>query len=247
MSEFNFRSHFWPFQIDTQLFFWNFWQNGWRLPFWMSLSTFHFRSHFWPIQIDTQLFFFWKFWQNPCCRPFWMSENHFRSHFYPFHIDTQLKFFWNFWQWLTSANLDVMSEFHFRSHSWPFQIDTQLYFLWNFWQNGWRRLFWMSKIHFRSHFWPFQIDMQLYFFLKFLTKSLLSAILDVRNSLWITFLTILDQYRFFFDFFFYKMADVGHFGCPNFTFDRIPGHFRSIRNFNNFLWNFWQNGWRRLF
>ena len=33
-----------------------------------------------------------------------------------------------------------------------------------------------------------------------------------------------------------KMADVGHFGCPN--FDRISGHFRSIRNFifwGNFL------------
>ena len=30
------------------------------------------------------------------------------------------------------------------------------------------------------------------------------------------------------------MADVGHFGCANFTFDRISGHFRSIRNFNFF-------------
>ena len=29
-----------------------------------------------------------------------------------------------------------------------------------------------------------------------------------------------------------KMAAVGHFGCPKFTFDRISGHFRSIRNFN---------------
>ena len=85
------------------------------------------------------------------------------------------------------------------------------------------------------------------------------AILDVRNSLWITFLAILDKYRFFFKFLqngcrwpfwlsenhfrshfypfhidtqlFDKMADVGHFGCPNFTFDRISGHFRSIRNF----------------
>ena len=27
-----------------------------------------------------------------------------------------------------------------------------------------------------------------------------------------------------------KMTDVGHFGCPNFTFDRISGHFRSIHN-----------------
>ena len=42
------------------------------------------------------------------------------------------------------------------------------------------------------------------------------------------------------------MADVGHFGCPNFTFDRISGHFRSICNFN-FVWNFWQTGWRRSF
>ena len=28
-----------------------------------------------------------------------------------------------------------------------------------------------------------------------------------------------------------KMAAGGHFGCPKFTFDRISGHFRSIRNF----------------
>ena len=30
------------------------------------------------------------------------------------------------------------------------------------------------------------------------------------------------------------MADVGHFGCPKFTFDRISDHFRSICNFNFF-------------
>ena len=103
------------------------------------------------------------------------------------------------------------------------------------------------------------------FFLFFFTKWLPSAILDVRNSLWITFLAILDQYRFiiyflildqyiFLIFFtkwlpvafwmsenhfrshfypfhidtqlyffeiFDKMDDVGHFGCPKFTFDRI--------------------------
>ena len=27
------------------------------------------------------------------------------------------------------------------------------------------------------------------------------------------------------------MAASAHFGCPKFTFDRISGHFRSIRNF----------------
>ena len=55
-----------------------------------------------------------------------------------------------------------------------------------------------SEIHFRSHFWPFQIDTQLYFVWKLLTKWLPSAILDVRNSLSITFLAILDQYATFF-------------------------------------------------
>ena len=34
----------------------------------------------------------------------------------------------------------------------------------------------------------------------------------------------------FFVNFFDKMAAVGHFGCPKFTFDHISGHFRSIRN-----------------
>ena len=68
---------------------------------------------------------------------------------------------------------------------------------WIFWQYGRRRPFWMSEIHFRSHCWPFLIDTQLYFFWKFLTKWLPSAILDVRNSLLILFLAILDQYGFF--------------------------------------------------
>ena len=27
------------------------------------------------------------------------------------------------------------------------------------------------------------------------------------------------------------MAAVGHFACPKFTFDRISGHFKSIRKF----------------
>ena len=34
-----------------------------------------------------------------------------------------------------------------------------------------------------------------------------------------------------------KWFYVCHFGCPKFTFDRISGHFRSIRNFI-FVWKF---------
>ena len=109
MSEIHFWTHFWPFQIDMQLFLFLifdnmtavdhisghfrsirnykfnlfFLQNDRRRSFWM--SEIHFRSHFWPFQIDTQHFYFFEnFWQNGCRRPFWMSEIHFRSHFWPF-------------------------------------------------------------------------------------------------------------------------------------------------------------------
>ena len=62
------------------------------------------------------------------------------------------------------------------------------------------------------------------------------AILDVQRSLCIAFLTISDQYHnFYFCDFFYKMAAGGHFGYPKITFDRISGHFRSIRNFFLFI------------
>ena len=89
----------------------------------------------------------------------------------------------------------------------------------------------MSEIHFRSHFWPFQINTY-FIFWKFLTKWPPAPILDIRNSLSIAFLAISDRYATLFLLeIFDEMAAVGHFGCPKFTFDRISGHFRSMRNF----------------
>ena len=69
----------------------------------------------------------------------------------------------------------------------------------------------------------------------YFTKWLPVVILDVRKSLSIAFLAISDQYKTFIFFIFYKMASGAHFGCPKFTFDRIPGHFRTIRNFILFV------------
>ena len=51
---------------------------------------------------------------------------------------------------------------------------------------------------------------------------------------WLPVAILIDTQLYFCLKFFDKMADVGHFGCPNLTFDRISGHFRSIRNFNFF-------------
>ena len=60
MTENHFLSHFSPFQMNTQLFFFS--QNGCRRPFWMTKN--HFLSHFSPFQINTQLGFLWIFFHK---------------------------------------------------------------------------------------------------------------------------------------------------------------------------------------
>ena len=142
-----------------------------------------------------------------------------------------------------------MTENHCQSHFSPFQINTQLWFFFS--QNGCRRPFWMTENHFRSHFSTFQIHTQL-FCIYFFTKWLPAAILDDRKSLSIAFLAISDQYATFIFLFFlngrrrtFWKSDLGHFGWPKITFDRISRHFRSIHNF--FFWFFFLNGRRRTF
>ena len=53
------------------------------------------------------------------------------------------------------------------------------------------------KNHFVSHFLPFQINTTILIFVKFFTKWLPAAILDVRKSLSVAFLAISDQYATF--------------------------------------------------
>ena len=175
MSEFHFRSHFWPIsdRYATLIFFGNFWQNGWRRPFWM--SEIHFRSHFWPFQID---------------RPFWISEIHFRSQFWPFQIDTELFFpaaILDVWKslWIAflaisdgSVILDVRNSLSMAFLAISDPYGTLFIFL-NFWQNGRRRPFWMSA----NNFWlPIQIDTQL-FFLKSFDNMTLHAYIIQPNHL----------------------------------------------------------------
>ena len=88
----------------------------------------------------------------------------------------------------------------------------------------------MSKNHFVSHFLLFQINTTI--FVTLFTKWLLVAILLFgcpKNHFRSHFWTFQINTNFFF-----KFLQNGHrrqFGCPKFTFDRISGHFRSIRNF----------------
>ena len=76
MSEIHFRSHFWPFQIDTQLYF--FLEILTKMAavghfgypkFISDRISGHFRS--------TDFYFFAIFLQNGRRRPFWISEIHF--------------------------------------------------------------------------------------------------------------------------------------------------------------------------
>ena len=119
MTENHFQSHFSPFQINTQLFFFTKWLPAAILDDQKSLS-----NAFLAIS-DTQ---------NGCRRPFWMTKNHFRMHFSPFQIRNSFFFEFIFSKWPPAAMLEVrfgpfwMTENHFRSHFSPFQINTQLFF-----------------------------------------------------------------------------------------------------------------------
>ena len=178
---------------------------------------------FWPFQINTKLlsFYFCKIASGyfgcpkiTFCRIFW-----------PFQINTKLLSFY-FCKIASGAhfgcpNFDRISG-HYRS------ICNLLFFFDFFLQNGCRRPFRMSENHFRSHFWPFQINTQL-FFLDYrmaavghfgCPKFTLDHISGYFRSI-----------QSFIFYFFYKMAAGGHFGCPKFTLDHISGHFISIQIF----------------
>ena len=217
MSENHFRSHFWPFQINTETFYFlNIYKmaSGTHLEcpkFTFDRISGHFRSIRNFILLGKFLFL-WIILQNGCRRPFWMSENHFRSHFWPFQINTTIYFLWNlFTKWLPAAILDVRKSLSVAFLAISDQYRNILFF--KYLQNGRRHPFGMSEIHFRSHFWPFQIDTQLYSFGKFL-------------FLWFFFTKWL-PWPFW-------MSEI-HFGS----------HFWPFEIF--FFWNFWQNGCRQPF
>ena len=205
------------------------------------------------------------FSQNGCRRPFWMTENHFCSHFSPFLINTQLLLFSQncgqrpFWIFLIDA----------KNHKFLVIWDLNGYGEYEFDWCICDKVMACKALACGSGdsghggdgdggtskniIPPREYNYVCYFFFIFLNFFLQNdrppaLILDVWNSLWITFLAISDQYTNFNYFLeiFDKMAAVGYFGCPKFTFDRISGHFRSIRNYY-FFGIFWQNGCRRPF
>ena len=91
----------------------------------------------------------------------------------------------------------------------------------------------------KNHFLPFQMNTIIFIFVIFLQNG-------CRRPFWMSKahfrwhfwpFQINGHFRSIRNGNFDKMAAVGYFGCPKFTFDRISDHFRSIRNFFFFLQN----------
>ena len=214
------------------------------------MSENNFRSHFWPFQINTKLLFlFYKMVSGAHfgCPKFTFDRI---SDQYTTLIVFEIFIFVNFTKWLPAAILDVRKSLSVAFLAISDQYATFFNFIFTKWLpsailDG-RNLLWITFLAI--------LDQYRFQFFNFVTKWLPVAILDVRNSLWITFLAMLDQYRFIFLIFFAslsiaflaisdryatlicfeivdKMVDIGHFGCPKFTFDRISGHFRSKQIF----------------
>ena len=180
MTENHFRSHLWPFQINTQLFFHKMAAGGHFG--WLKITFDRISRRFRSIRNFYLFDFFHKMaagghfgWPKIT---FDRISHHFRSihNFDFFHkmaadghfgwakitfdrISRHFRSIHNFYL------LDFfpqngcrrpfwMTENHFRSHFSPFQINTQLFFS----QNGCQGPFWMTENHFWSHFSPFQIN-----------------------------------------------------------------------------------------
>ena len=84
-----FRSHFPPFQINTQLCFAK-WSPAAILDDRKSLSI-----AFIDISDQYPTSFFLEIFHKMSRQPFWITKNHFRSHFSPFQINTQFFIFQN--------------------------------------------------------------------------------------------------------------------------------------------------------
>ena len=263
MSENHFRSHFCPFQINTQLFKKLFYKMAavghFGCP---KLTLNHISGYFRSIPIFLLFFIFYKMAAGGhfgCPKiTFDLISGHFRS----IHSLNFLT------KWLPSAILDVRNSLCITFLAILDQYRFLFYFYF-FLQNGCRWPFWMSENHFRLHFWPFQFDMQLKLFLNFFDKMAAGGHFGCPKFTfdrisghfrWIghfgfpkfTFDRNSGDFRSIQNFFFHtelylslkffdKMAAGGHFRCPQITFYRISGHFRSIRNFflGGFFWTNW--------
>ena len=128
----------------------------------------------------------------------------------------------NITKWLLVAILDVQNSLSMVFLAISDQYETYFFNLYTKWPCP---KFTFDRIsgHFRSI---------LNFFLKFLQNGRRRPFWMSEIHFWLNFWPFqIDAQLLFFLVIFDKMAVVGHFGCPKFTFDCISGNFRSIQIF----------------
>ena len=182
------KSHFSPFQINTQLFFTN---GSFRM------TDNNFRSHFSTFQINTEVVFFCFFFTK------WLPAAILddRKSLSIAFLAISDQYATLFTKWLPAAILDDRKSFLIAFLAISVQYATFILF------TKWLPTAILNdRNHFRSHFSPFQINTQLFwgggFFFKMAAGGHFGnpiwAILDDRKSLSIAFLAISDQYTTFF-------------------------------------------------
>ena len=236
MTENEFRSHFSPFQVNTQFLFIFYFVHKMAAGDHFGWQKITFDRIFSPFQINTQLLFvlnlFTKWLQAAI-----LDDRKTLSIAFLAISDQYATFF--FTKWLPAAILDDLRSlliaflaisdqyttficFDFFSHKmaasghfgWPkmtfYHISRHFRSIHNFFlQNGCQRPSWMTENHFWSHFPPFQINID-FFFHKMAAGGHFGWPKILSNA----FLAISDQYGTFFLNFFFKMAAGGHFGSP---------------------------------
>ena len=175
------------------------------------------------VQITRATFFFFK------C-PFLKMA--FVSHFLPFQINTTIFIFVNFFYKMAAGGHFGCPKITFDRISGHFRSIRNFNFKFFLVQNGCRRPFWMSEIHFRITFLAISDQYRFFFFEICLQNGCRRPFWMSENHFRSHFWPFQIEYNFiFWEICFYKMAAVGHFGCPKFTLDHISGHFRSIQIF----------------
>ena len=223
MTENEFRSHFSPFQINTQLFifFPKMAAGGhFRLPkITFDRISRHFRS---ILNFNFFGILFTIGWPKI---PFDRISRHFRS-------IRNSDFLWFFHKMAAGGHFG-WPKITFNRISPHFRSILNFYFFWILFTK------WLPAAILddqKSLLIAFLAISDQYATLIFFTKWLPVAILDDRKSLSIAFLAISDQYSnfFFWGDFVHKMAS-GHFGWLKIAFDRISRHIWSMRNFDFFF------------
>ena len=152
MSTNHFRSHFWPFHMNTNFYF--FLEMFEKMAAGGHIGCPKITFDLISIHFTSKRFFFLIFDKMADVGHFGCSKFHFRLHFWPFQIDTRL----NFFDKMADVGHFGCPKFTFDRISGHFRSKRNFNFVWNFLTKWLRSAILDVQNSLSMHFWPFQID-----------------------------------------------------------------------------------------